>query len=150
MMTGHLTAARSALEQSLTENPSSIETVAYLATCCRRQHDKEAERLYSDRLLAETAPGAPGANGRRTERALALFRAGRTIDALELLAQLDSPWQTAASSADLTGTTGMCLLALGRPEAPDTLRRGAAGDHVGIERGGHRRGAVGARGTRRS
>ncbi len=127
MMTGDLPAARSALEQAVAENPGSIEAAAHLVTCCRRQHDTEAEQRYNEWVLAQTAPGQPGAEGRQAERAASLLRAGRYAEALALLAPFSaSPWGTAATRAWPVSVTGMCLLALGRPEAADTLRQGAA------------------------
>ena len=126
-MSGELPAAREQLEQSLKES-RSISILSNLADCCRVQGDTDAEQRYCHEILAGTASGSRSASGNQDDRASALFYLGRYQEALELLYTLTgSPWDTAGDRAWRDAYVGLCLRALGRPEASDALQRSAAG-----------------------
>ena len=121
-----LPAARDQLGRSL-DAGRSVQVIRNLAECCRLQRDTEAEREYFSQILADTTPGLPAARGYQLERAIALYSLGQPEEALTLLATLtNSPWLSPSDRAWLDANTGLCLLALGRPEAPEVLRRAAA------------------------
>lgn len=125
-LAGDLPAGRDELERSLKVG-RSLQVIRNLAECCRLLRDTDAEREYFGQILAGTTPGAPTAEGYQLERAVALYSLGQPGEALTLLAALtNSPWLSPSDRAWLDAHTGLCLLALGRPEAPEVLRGAAA------------------------
>lgn len=127
LLTNETAAARDLFERSLKENSRSVLILNHLASCCWLQRDDVAKREYCDRILEQTAPGAPAANSGQKERANALFLLGRYGEAADLLTRLvATPWTSPADRAGANGQIGLSLLMLGKPEAPQLLQRTAA------------------------
>ncbi len=128
MVSGDLTAARQILERSLADSQGNFEVLTHLATCCRRQGDLEAAKRYNDLILEQTAPGYPGAAARLGDRPDALMRAGRHEEAVPLLRALSDAYRAdGVNTANADALLGLCLLALGQPDAAELLTRSAAG-----------------------
>lgn len=122
-LTGDLAMARDLLEESLKKSPRTVLMQSHLASCCWLQRDDAALREHCDRILAQTAPGAPAATSGQKERANALFLLGRYRESADLLSRvIGPPWTSPADRAGLGGQIGLCLLTLGKPEASQLLQ----------------------------
>jgi tetratricopeptide (TPR) repeat protein len=122
MVAGDLERARRSLEQSIADNPENFEAFTHLATCARKQGDWDAARRFNDRVLEETAPGVPGAAGRLSDRAEALYYAGRQAEAMPIFRQLSNACrQHGVNGAYVDAMLAFCHLSLGEPGAAPLL-----------------------------
>lgn len=125
-MSGEFEGARAALEKALEESPEHPSVLGTMAACCVRQGDRDAVRVYCERLLQLTEPGRPGAAGHLDDRAITLLRLGRYEEAAAILLEFaGSGWRSAATQSWVDVYLGACRLAAGEPDAEMTLRQAA-------------------------